>query len=223
MAYPHRVARITLSGDCFNSTEIWSTGFFMGWEGKDADAITAQGLQDISVAWEVFFNASTSYISTNYRYLQAKAVMVEEDGKTIDGSAVYHYPATPVLGKNFSTTLPAQCALVATLASEVPRGLASKGRMYLPGVGAAITNDGKVPALTRDGIATGLKLFFDTIALDADMPGQPVLASLGHAPLNTGGTIKLIKQIRVGDVVDTQRRRRNQLTEVYATRTLGGA
>lgn len=220
MAYPYQVARVTLSGDCFNSTEIWSTGFFLGWEGQDANEITPQGLADISTAWSTFFNATTSFISDKYRYLQCKAVQVSQDGKTIDGSAQYHYPATPVLGKNFATTLPAQCALVATLASDVPRGLASKGRMYLPGVGAAINTDGKVPAATRDGVALNLKNFFDAIALDTDMPGRPVLASLGHAPLNTGGTIKLIQQIRVGDVVDTQRRRRNQLTEVYATQVL---
>lgn len=220
MAYPHRVARITFSGDCWNGTEIWSTGFFMGFPGGDAPEITQAGIDQIGAAWKTFFSTNTTAIASTYKFTAAKAVMLNNDGKSLPETAKYHYPAAPVAGANGVTRMPAQISLVATLTNTLPRGLATKGRMFLPGIASSVTDTGKISQPVAAAIATNLKLFFDTVYSDADTPGNPVLASLGSGPLQLGGVIRPVTGIKIGDVWDTQRRRRNQFTELYEQRVV---
>lgn len=218
MAYPHKVARVTLSGTMFGGQEIWSTGFFMGFEGTDAPAITETGVSDISAAWETFFKASTSYISTAYTYNMCKVAMIATDGKAVPDSAVYYSPQAPVTGGSNATALPPQIALVATLANSLPRGLATKGRMFLPGVCAAVDSTGHLQDIVTSAIATNLQTFFGAIMNDADTPGRAVLVSAGNSLQLRPGELRNVTQVRVGNVYDTQRRRRNALMEAYTVR-----
>lgn len=215
MALPHRVVKVTFSGTMFSGAEIWSTGFYLGWENQDATAITDQGIADVSAAWETFFETSNSSISLEYQYTMCKMAVINNDGKTLADSAHYYSPQTAVSGGAGGSALPPQIALVATLANSLPRGLATKGRMFLPGVNGAVGADGRISSAVQNNVATNLKTFFDTIYNDADLPGNPVLASVGRGLLNTDGAIRNISQIRIGNVYDTQRRRRNALQETY--------
>lgn len=217
MALPHRVVKVTLSGTMFGGAEEWSTGFHIGWENQDATAITEQGIADVAEAWATFFSTATTGISNRYTFNMCKMSVINNDGKTVADSSQYYSPQTAVNGGGGPGVMPPQIALVATLANSLPRGLATKGRMFLPGINFQIDDSGHVPAFYTDGIATNLAAFFDTIHLDADLPGNPVLASVGRGPLNMDGAIRNITQIRIGNVYDTQRRRRNALTETYKT------
>lgn len=222
MSLPHRVVRATFSGTMFGGSEIWTTGFHFGWDNKDADPITAQGMADVSAAWEVFFKAASSQVSSQYTYDMLKFAVINNDGHTVADSAQYHAPGTTVVGGGSPAALPPQVSLVASLRNSEPRGLATKGRMYLPGISAGVQATGKLDSFTRDGIATNLKTFFDACYNDADLPGNPVLISVGRGPLHTDGNIRRVTQIKVGDVYDTQRRRRNALTEAYKTLQVAG-
>jgi len=222
MALPHRVARVTLSGTMFSGSEIWSTGFYMGFETQDAGTPTNQGAADIGTRFANFFSLTANRISTQYTFSQCKITMLNEDGRTMADSAVYWSPPATVLGGSATNVLPPQCALAVTLNNSLPRGLATKGRMYLPGVAIGVNASGKVDTLTAGTIADNIKSFFDDIVLDADTPGNVVLASVGRPPLNTGGAIRNVTTIKVGDVIDTQRRRRNGLQETYVARQLAG-
>lgn len=215
MSLPHRVARVTLSGTMFGGAEEWSTGFYMGFEGQDAPAITPTGVSNISQAWETFFKNPTSTISYRYLFTMCKVHMVERDGKTIPDSAQYYSPLAAVEGGGTGAPLPPQVALVVSLANSLPRGLATKGRMFLPGVCAPVTESGRINAVASENIALNIQTFFNTIYQDADTPGNPVLASTGRGALLTDGAVRNVTQIRVGDVYDTQRRRRNALAESY--------
>jgi len=221
MVYAHTVNRITLSGTMFSGAEEWSTGFFLGQEGSDAQEITQAGLDQIRDAWAAFFNHSFSYISSSYRFTQAKSALIDTTGHTITSSVKYSYPTGNVIGSALSGTLPPQCALVVTLLSDRPRGIASKGRMYLPGFAGGITGSGKVDSGVIGGIATNLKTFFDSFANDADVPDQLILAGKAKSALLAGTAQNdYVETIRVGDVVDTQRRRRNGLAEAYTVKVL---
>jgi len=222
MSYPHEVVRVTLSGTMFNGNEIWSTGFFLGHEGADADPITEQGVADVGAAWSTFWTSATSLISNKYAFTTCKMVRVAQDGKTIADSAVYWSPSSAPVGGYGNPTLPPQIALVATLANSLPRGLATKGRMFLPGVASPVDSTGHVNTTEQTQLATNLKTFFDSVYNDADLPGNPVLASLGRGPLLQGGAIRNVTQIRIGNVYDTQRRRRNALTETYVVKPVAG-
>lgn len=222
MSLPHRVVRATFSGTMFGGAEIWTTGLYFGWDNKDADPITGQGLADVSSAWETFFSAPSSQISSQYKYEMLKMCVINDDGKTLPDTAMYHAPTTPVAGGGSPAALPPQVSLVASLRNTTPRGLATKGRMYLPGVSAMVQATGKLDPFTRDAIATNLKTFFDAIYNDADLPGNPVLISVGRGALHTDGNIRRITSIKVGDVYDTQRRRRNALQESYKGLNVAG-
>lgn len=222
MSLPHQVARVTLSGTMFSGSEIWSTGFYMGNETADAGQPTNQGAADIGAAFATFFSLTANRISTQYKFTQCKVVMLNNDGRTMADSAVYWSPPSEVTGGSGTNVLPPQCSLALTLTNSLPRGLATKGRMYLPGVAVGVNASGKVDALTVGTIADNLKAFFDSITNDADTPGRPVLASVGRPPLLLGGAIRNVTTIKVGDVIDTQRRRRNALDEQYVARQLVG-
>lgn len=217
MALPHRVVKVTLSGTMFGGAEIWSTGFHMGYENSDAAAITDQGIADVAEAWATFFSNQTTGISNRYSFTMCKMAMLGVDGKSLPDSAHYYSPQTAVTGGGGPTVLPPQLALVATLANSLPRGLATKGRMFLPGINFGIDDSGHLPSFYTDQVALNLKAFFDSVYQDADLPGNPVLASTGNSLQLRPGAIRNVTQIRIGNVYDTQRRRRNALTETYKT------
>lgn len=225
--YAFKVNRVTISGDCFSGGEIWSTGFFIGSTSADAGD-PAGSAQDIAEYWSTFWTTANSVISIYYRTLEVKVAQLGTDGKTDLASIDYYTLPTPVTGGGGGSAQPPQTSLVATLTSDVQRGLGSKGRMYLPGINSAVTNTGKVTATTPTNVSLNLKTMFDAINADADIPGSVILASHGHKLTTVpGGDVTYIEPVntlvtglRIGDVYDTQRRRRNGLSEVYTTRVL---
>lgn len=221
MVYAHTVNRITLSGTMFGGAEEWSTGFFLGQEGSNATQMTQAGLDQIRDAWAAFMTNALSWVSNQYSFVQAKSALIDDTGHTILDSVMYSYPGSSVTGAGTSQWLPPQCSLVVTLLSDRPRGKASKGRMYLPGYCGGIGSNGKADGAVTNAIANNLKTFFDSFADDADVPDQLILAAKGTGPV-PGLTAQndYVETIRVGDVIDTQRRRRNGLVEQYQVRTL---
>lgn len=222
MSYPHEVVRVTLSGDMYSGAEIWSTGFFMGFENADASPIIPQGLADVGAAFQTFFSAASSSVSNRFTFKQVKMARIAQDGRTIEDSAQYWAPTGNVTGAATSGHLPPQIALAVTLANSMPRGLATKGRMFLPGICTPVDATGHLISSEAGAIATNLQTFFNSIYNDADLPGNPVLASLGRGVLLQGGAIRNVVKIRVGNVYDTQRRRRNALVETYTDRSVAG-
>lgn len=220
--YAHNVVRATLSGTMFGGNEQWSTGFFIGEEGADAADPTQQTADAIRDAWAAFFVHAQSGISAAYRFTQCKVAKLDDNGQTIDGKVFYSYPAGTVAGVSQSGPLPAQCSLVVTLLSDRPRGKASKGRMYLPGI--AISPEqatGKINSVYVGQIADRLKIFYDALASHVDIPGELILAAKSSGPLNViPAQNDYVETIKVGDVIDTQRRRRNGLNETYTSRVL---
>jgi len=221
MVYAHTVNRITLSGTMWGGAEEWSTGFFLGQEGADASELSQAGLDQIRDAWAVYFQHGLSWTSNQYRFLQAKSALIDATGHTILDSVKYSYVGGNVVGGATSGHFPSQCSLVVTLMSDRPRGKASKGRMYLPGIAGGVNGGGKLDSDRVGSIATNLKTFFDSFASDADVPDQLILAAKGTGPVPAlTAQNDFVETIKVGDVVDTQRRRRNGLVESYTTKVL---
>jgi hypothetical protein len=225
--YAHKVARVTISGDCFTSAEEWSTGFYLGGETGDSASVTGSAA-NIAPYWTTFFTSATTKVSNRYRTLMVKVASFGTDGKTIDDEIDYYSYPTPILGAYTVNHNPPQISLAATLTSSEARGLASKGRMYLPGVGPSVDTNGRIPSADSGNIATNLKTFFDALNSSFPMPGLVILASHGHRTevlpgpdiVYTSPENKFVHGLKVGDVYDTQRRRRNGLSESYTSRTL---
>lgn len=99
--------------------------------------------------------------------------------------------------------LPFQCATVVTLltASATRHG---RGRFYLPPLAANTLLNGRLNSATLTVLDTAWTAFFDSLNTDGV---TPVVRN------RTGHVSTTVTSARVGDVIDTQRRRRNKLTE----------
>lgn len=101
--------------------------------------------------------------------------------------------------------LPFQCATVVSLltASATRHG---RGRFYLPPLAATTLLNGKLNSATLTVLDTAWTAFFDSLNTDGV---TPVVRN------RTGHVSTTVTSARIGDVIDTQRRRRNKLTETF--------
>lgn len=220
--YANITHRVTMIGDCFGGQEEWNTGFYVGEEDGDlGSAPTLAEATAIATAWSTFFTAANSGISNDYRTIGVKVAHVSTAG-TVDSALTqfYNYP-TAIVGNNSGANFPPQISLVATLATIHARGHGSKGRMYLPGVMHSVDASGRIETANAVFVANGLKTFIDAVNAHADVPAKVVLnsAEVSGVPFRAAA-VNEIKTLRVGNVYDTQRRRRAQLQESYSTATL---
>jgi hypothetical protein len=221
MAYAHKVVRCTLFGSMYSGAEIWSTGFYMGNEGSDAAEPTEAFADVVLASWQDFFTATNTSISFNWKTHGVKLALYNEDETTDTANVVQKTYTTAIAGQNGGAGFPPQVSLVASLLAGLGTQRGDKGRMFIPGVASGLDTTGHATTGYAQTIATNLKTFFDDLNGSFDAPGQLINAShpssipSGALPLN-----KLVTTIKVGNVYDTQRRRRNALAESYASATL---
>ena len=220
MAFAHKINRVTISGSMFGGEEEWSTGFYVGNASADANTPDQTFVDAIGPLWQTLFTTAANGFNNNYKTHEIKMVQLGTDGKTVpDSQRYYTYPA-PITGGYATNTNPPQIALVVTLIGVSARGLASKGRMFLPGTGFAVDVNGRIPTASQTTLTTATKTFLTAVNA---LPENNVvmLASQGRKPPLLGDPVNHeVISIRIGNVFDTQRRRRNALTEVYTTATL---
>jgi len=107
-----------------------------------------------------------------------------------------------------------QVAWAVTLATEVKRGPASKGRFYLPMPCSPVQPDGLVTQTVAQDLRAQTKTFLEALAdvPGFDVPADPtpaVMSRKAGAPMQ-----RVITGVSVGRVLDTQRRRRRSLLEL---------
>lgn len=101
--------------------------------------------------------------------------------------------------------LPYQCATVISLLTESATRH-GRGRFYLPPLATGTVDGGLISAATITSLDTAWTAFFDSLNTDGV---NPVVRN------RTGHISTPVTSARVGNVFDTQRRRRNKLVEVY--------
>lgn len=124
--------------------------------------------------------------------------------------------AAPVAGSGTSIQ-DFTAALCVTLSTGRP-GRSYRGRFYWPFITASTTTGGRInvtsitSAARADAFAQMLRMCADQFT---GFPGtRPVVASAAL------GVLTAVSAVRVGDVLDTQRRRRDKLNETYGSATL---
>lgn len=211
--------KVSISGTAFSGAEIWQTGFYLGHEDSHCSDPTDAMAQEIAGYWQTLFTAAASKISNQYKTERVKLSYMLDEGTTDDNRIRYYdYPAA-ISGSSGSQAYPPQCALVGSLRSSRAHGKASHGRMYLPGFAGGVQSDGRITGSDRDAIGLAFKTFFTSVRNMASSPGWPILVARGGIPLPLAES-KYVLSVAVGNVIDTQRRRRNGLTEVYYTGTI---
>lgn len=93
-------------------------------------------------------------------------------------------------------------------------GRSGRGRVYWPALGATVTDTGtsNVPTSTADSWRDMFAAF------EAAWPGTPAIVLAVWSP--TQGVVRPLTSIRIGNVLDTQRRRTDKLLESYTSSPL---
>lgn len=224
VTYLNSTHKVTFFGDTFAGNEEWSTSLWLGnASGGDTGADPTQAQADaIAALWETFFENSTTGITSYFNTLGVKVALVSTAGVSNPGSTVFsYYPTAIVGGAGSVSTFPPQISLVATLTTAKPRGAGSKGRMFLPGVKHPIDATGHLISANVLTVRDNLKTLLDGINALPAVGGvtHEVVLNSALAPGIPGhpATMTPITGVRIGNVYDTQRRRRNQLVETYSS------
>ena len=146
------------------------------------------------------------------------------NGRYMDESnTVVDYLATP-LELTASAYGPPELAVAMSLRTNASRGLANSGRYFLPVLGGQHTHEGRMQSDLVQQYAVNAAAFIgdlnDWPGLDPLLSPVVIVASAGKAgPLVPGGGAqRVVRSVRVGDVIDIQHRRRRQLDERYVVR-----
>lgn len=217
MAYDRESLKVTFSFTVAGSDEIAQTGYkISSVTAFDALAALAEvdtafvqarivEMEDLMDTADLFWGNYSTLASCKVAALNTAGLYMT-DAVEADAGAAF-------AGGNTTTGF-AQDSVVLSLRTASTIGQANYGRMYLPHVAPLRTT--ATPYIASSSvtvIATAARVFCDAQnnAWNAgDEPGAMVIMSSVGA-----GTTKLVTRVAVGRVVDTQRRRRNKLTENY--------
>lgn len=148
---------------------------------------------------------------------------VGTDGKELrDANGAYlHADSLSVQRGSLTGYKPFQVAWVVSTVTEFA-GATGRGRFYVPVPGVAVQTNGKPVAANVAAMADRAKALLDAInALHAGFTLTLAVASKGSAVQGIPPGFRRITGLRVGDMFDTQTRRRNDEDEAYEARTVG--
>lgn len=222
MVYPASFHRLVIMGQMY--TDIFNTTCSI-------IPVPGQGTGELNAVTQELADAVRVLIATNWasgaagnlwfpspaRFTGIKLNRIGPDGKYQDPFTIESLAPAPVAG-SLSITPPAQIATVATLRTPVPRGPASKGRMFFPGTSGfsqTIGTDGRATAANALRFADAVSELFNGIHLlyAARMGSMGGLGRLGVASDVGAGRFLPVTSISVGRVPDTIRSRRSSLDE----------
>lgn len=202
-ASPHRYISLsgTIKGGERFSVGMRTTDVFVGnqaVEQERCDALAAA----VSTWWATDNGIGASAVLDTVKW---NAVGI--DGKYVNSYTTATFLDVPVPGGGGTSPHPNQIALVATFTTLATRGLASRGRMFLPNPRAVPGVDGRIAIADATKVASAMRDL--VLVIDAvEGIGIPSIHS------NVGaGESRFIRGVSVGRVLDTMRSRRTSLEE----------
>jgi len=215
MAYFGQHVLFTIQGSLPGS-EVWNCGLRTGVIGGiPSNANLAAAATTVANAFATVFTTTNNSIGTTVTLDQVTARFINAAGATVDLAS--NPPAATTIGSG-SVTKPNQCAVVVTLLTQSPtrRG---RGRIYLPVLAGAMSN-GRMAGTQTNSLADTMRTCINTIntAITTSLSAQICVQSQ-VAPL-TAASVNLVTGIRVGDIIDTQRGRRDGMSEAYSLRNI---
>lgn len=230
--YPNQHQYLTIIGDSYSSTERWQFGLRIS-DGGVSNQVTAEAVSDDVEAWwrgTTGYVSSTSFLpSSTHRLTELKCARIGVDGTYPDNEVSYsHFYLPPIAGTG---TPPAgqtpQSTIAVTLTTPVPRGLASKGRIYLPPSQRyqPLAADGLLSTADANSIAQSVRVLINAINANTEVGNVQIFSKGKGVPTYNStrnrieytypnaGAVNNVSGVRVGRVVDTQRRRRRSLNE----------
>lgn len=222
MPYDQEFLKVTWGFSIVNTPEEAQTGLnFSSPSTPNYDASLALSSIDIATLGPLLIARMTTLINgagvhfADYGRLNTVRIAgVLLSGAEIDPAKIYE-DTTPAFGGN--TGIPPQVSIVCSTRSGLTSGAANFGRMYLPYTEPVIEPGTPfVAAATIATIATAFAVFVNGCNADIQANDGTQTSEATIMTQVTGGVSKKIAQVAVGNVIDTQRRRRNQLAETYS-------
>lgn len=203
--------RVSIEGSVPLAGEVFSTGFAVYC--PPPNDLT----QDDMNAWA---EAIYDYIALEPSEVQQFMAQLSSGGQ-IDRIRIYRYaaPGQPATALAVSTGVPLvgagvpsqplQCATVWSLLTGIP-GRSYRGRMYWPKWTGTVNAQFRNSSV-NDSMAQNAALFINTIA-GASVAGATFVPAVASVTL---GEVTPVTSLRIGNVIDTQRRRRDNNPETY--------
>lgn len=182
------------------------------WDQPTANAMVAAAAA-VDVPTSMAFAASTLVEFTEVR--------IEGRSSTDDsllGVAVATYSGAQPPGSATANKSP-QSSVVISLRTDSP-GASGRGRMYWPALNVTLGSNLRIATADRDGIAAAAAEYLNGVqeAMEAAAATLPPWSTLPLAVRSkTTLTTPHVVRLMVGDVLDTQRRRRDALPENYTS------
>lgn len=202
------VYRLDFGGPLYS--DIWQCTLHMEGAGMPtADAALDDLVQDLST-WMVASNSASSAALSWVKFNEIDPISRRYKSATETHERIL---TTPVRGTVEGNGMPQQ-TLCISLLTGAKRGLASRGRFYPPATVLSLGSDGTVgdSAVTR--VAQAARTLINSLnnwpGTDTPFNGQVIV-------LGGNGVTRNVTAVSVGNVMDTQRRRRNKLRERYTT------
>lgn len=209
-----QILRVSIIGDLPNG-EVWSVNPCWEVNGSTGDTVTPAEATTIATAIAAI-TLPTSLGTMMQSGTTWRGVRVE--GRTLAGGLEVQAEAakaTPTNGTG-TATHPHGTALVFSLRTPGV-GPSARGRMYWPATGQALqSTDYRISTANATSILSGAKTFLSGIetAIKATLP-EANLTVWSRATSNFHN----VNAIQVGNVLDSQRRRRDALNEAYVATT----
>lgn len=205
MAFPTRHLLVNLSGR-LRGNETWSISYRMTDPHPIGDRAAHEELLEgvatvTKAAWPEAGAGSPAVLDL------IKVNEIRPDGKYAQAYTLLEDIPAPGLSPTQSTTFPNQVAVVITLETGATRGLAHRGRLFLPVPIGVIGTDGLITTQIANFLATQWKAYFDAINA---LPGGPQVVVASNV---REGAMRPVTAVSVGRVLDTVRSRRTSLRE----------
>lgn len=224
MAYAHKNLRVTFGGKIYGEQDIWTNTLHIGYENRDWEYSMIDGSHEtnnqIIDAIKKWFADERAGISGYATLEWVKFSVIDTDGKYslfntgFEFNTTYDFePVSGGVGSNYQNSFIApQLTVAITLVTDVVRGAGRFGRIYPPltGYPSNIGLDTN-PVGKRDAavdLIDDINGVLNSFVPDAD-PAVIVASSARE------GKNAKVTRVRVGQVIDTQRRRRNSIPENY--------
>lgn len=205
MVYPIQHDLMVFGGSLYQ-TEQWSMSLRM--EPSSDGVVPYQESLDNAAAIVSTWWTSGAYSTSKATLEFLKLNRIGTDGKYMNPSMTYlHEYPTPLAGPVAGAGFPAQVSLVATLTTGAVRGLAAKGRIFLPAVAAPVGADGRIQATEATSYAQSVA------NLLTNLNGAPGLGRVMVISNVREGAARPVTGVQVGRVYDTMRSRRTSLVE----------
>lgn len=206
-------------------TEEWSCSFRMLLGSPDVtigpttgvmNAWARDNIEDMASDLAGWHEDPGTYNSTAARLDYVKCNAIAENGRYADdgNTILFEFGGTDA-PQGTGQPGPPQASLCVSLLTGVSRGRASRGRIYPP-TGAQNYNGstGRVTGTATSGLVASTTTLLNNLA---NMPGPDLLSPrvVVASELGQPGPVRNVTRVAVGDVMDTQRRRRESLPETY--------